>query len=212
MEWMKRVPVRLILAFALLQGLFWLLFYPAFVSPPRPQVDFIPASAFEYAELTSPDADGLSEGDNVKHYLNGKLIAGRGDMTLTRPDYRGNRRTIQHIPAQALQTGENSITAVIAQTTPRTTLLAPPLLSDYSAATSGFAWREFLQSDFHTISVTATLVLALLITVVAWRSTEKRTALWLAMLSASWALYGLIPQWISFPFGGVVRIWALRSF
>lgn len=250
MEWLKKVPVRLLLAFALLQGLFWLLFYPAFVQPPRPQVDFLPASGFEIAQLASPDAEGLeaakfvegapgeierevgyhafraqftldaipdqglallgfSEGDNVKHFLNGKLIAGRGSMDIAKPDYRGNRRSIEHIPAGALRLGENSITAVTVQTTPRATVLAPPLLADYGAATTSFAWREFLQSDFHTISVAATFLLALLIATVAWRSTQQRIAIWLAVLSLSWVLYALIPYWVSFPFNGAVRVWSL---
>lgn len=152
---------------------------------------------------------GMAVGDNVIHFVNGELVVGRGAMDLEKPSYRGNLREIERIPASALNPGVNTVTAVSAIGVPREALIAPPMLADYEAASSALDWRAFLQSDMHLLFVSATLVLALLVGAVAWRSSNRALSFWLFALIASWAVYSLLPIWISFPFGPSVRIWGL---
>lgn len=54
--------VRLLAAFVVLQVLFWAVFHPIFVDPPRTPVDMVATQSVEYAELDGADRDALAKG------------------------------------------------------------------------------------------------------------------------------------------------------
>nr|WP_298930289.1 ATP-binding protein [uncultured Erythrobacter sp.] len=146
--------------------------------------------------------------DNKSHFANGQLVSSRGSMALTEPTYRGNLVQIGQIPPAMLREGTNTVSIIALVASDREVFIAPPMLGDYADTTAKQSWNEFLQSDFRVITAALTLTLALLVGAVAARSSERRIALWLFALLATWGIYTTIPILSTFPGGPWARSWS----
>ena len=86
---------RLLAAFAVLQALFWAVFHPIFVDPPRTPVDFVATQSFQYAELEGGDREALAKGQFAEY---------QPAPTMREPGYHAARAqfSLDAIPADGL--------------------------------------------------------------------------------------------------------------
>lgn len=163
-------------------------------------------------DLDSVPAEGLGlaayqQVDNFIILLNGSIVFQRGEMAFPGQAFEGQRPVVDRLPAGLLNAGSNELVFVtVRQGLPYTDLI-PPTVAPWEQVRQWAEVRLWRFIDYRLLSGWTTCIIGLFALMLAFRSQQKRFAVWLAVLCAAWtgyALYGLV---LDPPFGGLMRVW-----
>jgi len=163
-------------------------------------------------DLPSVPAEGLGlaayqQVDNFIILVNGSIVFQRGAMEFPNQAFEGQKAVVDRIPSGLLRTGSNELVFITVRQGLPYTDLGPPLLGPWGEVSQWAEVRQWRFTDYRLLSGWTTFLIGLFATMLAFRSQQRRFALWLAALCGAWsafALYGLV---LDPPFGGMVRLW-----
>lgn len=159
-------------------------------------------------ERPAPDGLGMTPSvmaDNARVYLNGTLIVSDGRMTLPRPTVE-KLRSLWFLSPDLLRQGRNVVEIVTVRATIPYTDVMEPRIGPWPAMKQTFAAREFQFDGYQWLSIAMCLIVALGALVLFLRGGRNPAWLWLAILTAAWALRLFLLFWNDFPLGGNGRI------
>lgn len=165
-------------------------------------------------DLDRPAPDGLAMtpgvmADNARVYLNGRLIASEGRMTLPQPTIE-RLRSLWFLSPDLLVPGRNTVEIVTVRATMPYTDVIEPRIGPWPEMKRVFAAREFQFDGYGWISIAMCLVVALAALVLFLRGGRNPAWFWLALLTAAWSLRLYLVFWAEFPLGGNARtlVWS----
>jgi len=163
-------------------------------------------------DLPTVPAEGLGmaafqQVDNFIILVNGSIVFQRGEMIFPHQAFEGQQPVVDRIPAGLLRTGANELVFITVRQGLPYTDLGPPLLGPWSQVSQWAEVRLWQFTDYRLLAGWTTFLIGLFAALLAFRSQQRRFAVWLAVLCGAWsglALYGLV---LDPPFGGMVRVW-----
>jgi signal transduction histidine kinase len=145
--------------------------------------------------------------DNFIILINGSIIFQRGEMTFPNQAFEAQQPVVDRIPAGLLRTGSNELVFITVRQGLPYTDLASPLLGPWAEVRQWAEVRLWRFTDYRLLSGWTTFLVGLFAALLAFRSQQRRFALWLAALCGAWSAYALYGLWLDPPFGGLVRVW-----
>lgn len=163
-------------------------------------------------DLPAAPAEGLGlaayqQVDNFIILVNGSIVFQRGAMEFPNQAFEGQKAVVDRIPSGLLRAGSNELLFITVRQGLPYTDLGPPLLGPWGEVSQWAEVRQWRFTDYRLLSGWTTFLIGLFAAMLAFRSQQRRFALWLAALCGAWsafALYGLV---LDPPFGGMVRLW-----
>jgi len=145
--------------------------------------------------------------DNFIILVNGSIVFQRGAMEFPNQAFEGQKAVVDRIPSGLLRAGSNELLFITVRQGLPYTDLGPPLLGPWGEVSQWAEVRQWRFTDYRLLSGWTTFLIGLFAAMLAFRSQQRRFALWLAALCGAWsafALYGLV---LDPPFGGLFRVW-----
>ena len=163
-------------------------------------------------DLPAVPAEGLGlaayqQVDNFIILVNGSIVFQRGAMEFPNQAFEGQKAVVDRIPSGLLRAGSNELLFITVRQGLPYTDLGPPLLGPWGEVSQWAEVRQWRFTDYRLLSGWTTFLIGLFAAMLAFRSQQRRFALWLAALCGAWsafALYGLV---LDPPFGGLFRVW-----
>ena len=141
--------------------------------------------------------------DNFKVFLNGVPVTQPGEFE--QPTFHGKRSWLSRLPKELIKQGsENHIDLYLARWVD-TGKVRGAFLGPYDQLERALASRFFFFYDLPYYSALAGLTLAALMLVAVPLSQARKTLLWFAAVTSSWALLALYRHWFTIPGDDVFR-------
>lgn len=164
-----------------------------------------------YFDLDQPPAEGLGlvafqQVDNFIIRVNGSVVHQLGRMEFGSQTFHGQRPYLIRLPAGLLKPGENEISYITVRHGFPYTDLGPPLLGSYDQVRDATALRFWQSTDYRLLGGCLTFILGLFAFIMAFRSQDRRFAIWLMVLCWSWTAFAAYGLFFDLPFGGMGRM------
>jgi two-component system sensor histidine kinase UhpB len=169
-----------------------------------------------FFDLDEIPAEGLGlvayqQVDNFIIRINGSVVHELGRMEFGDQTFHGQLPYLIRLPYGLLKTGENEISYITVRHGYPYTDLGPPLLGSYNQVHDATALRFWQSKDYRLLGGWLTFVLGLFAFILAFRSQDRRFAVWLMVLCWSWTAFAAYGLYLDLPFGGVGRMIAFYA-
>lgn len=144
--------------------------------------------------------------DNLAIYVNGRFVAGEGDMTLPAIRYGALLRKIYHVQPSALVPGRNEFTFLLVRDGVPYFDYRRPLIGEYGAMTEAMSAAMFFAGPYKYMALAAVATIAFFAFIVLLRSNRKTEVFWFFVLAASWSSLSLYYIWIDRPMHGAAHM------
>ncbi|HEX9807268.1 MAG TPA: ATP-binding protein [Alteraurantiacibacter sp.] len=144
--------------------------------------------------------------DNLAIYVNGRFVAGEGDMTLPTIRYGALLRKIYHIQPANLHAGRNEIAFLLVRDGVPYFDYNRPIIGEYGQMTAQMRSAMFFAGEYKFMALAVIGLIALFALIVLLRSERKGESFWFFMLAASWTALSLYYVWIDRPMHGAAHM------
>lgn len=144
--------------------------------------------------------------DNHAIYVNGRFVAGEGDMTLPTIRYGALLRKIYHIQPSALKTGRNEIAILLVRDGVPYFDYNRPLIGEYESMQEAMSTAMFFADPYKFMVLGIVALIALFSFIILVRAERKTEIFWFFLLSASWSALSLYYVWIDRPMHGAAHM------
>lgn len=250
-KWWISLPVwvRLVIAVAIVQLVFWFALKPMLFASNEAEFEQFEPSNIAVAPLESPSLDQLENttfepieafpawhccdpgyralrynvmldhvpesglgirprinADNLEVYVNRTFIAGTGRMTLPDVTYNALLRQTYHVPASALEAGDNEFVILMVREASPYFDYYQPIIGEYRGMKEAQSYRMFFLGGYKYLSLGIISLVAVFAAIVALRAQNKREAVWFFCVASSWTLLSLYYVVVDPPLSGNTRL------